>query len=83
MELTNVPAPQGVWTQVYDGTAESVIAISGTEAYICQSTAAPDEDLIGLPFSGMSLTQYIYRATSGTPVYVKPLNADAIIIVNA
>ncbi|EMN3922134.1 hypothetical protein REJ49_004996 [Citrobacter farmeri] len=83
MQLLNVPAPKGVWTQVYDGTAESTIAISGTEAYICQSTTAPDEDLIGLPFTGMSLTQYIYHASSGTPVYVKPLNADAIIIVNA
>ena len=82
MELLNVSAPKGLWTQVYDGTAEATIAISGSEAYICQSTAAPG-NLIGLPFSGNSLTQYIYHASSGSPVYVKPLNADAIIIVNA
>ncbi len=82
MQLLNVPAPKGVWTQVYDGTASATISISGTEAYICQSTSAPGS-LIGLPFSGSSLTQYIYHASSGTPVYVKPLNADAIIIVNA
>lgn len=83
MELTNVPAPVGVWTQVYDGTAEANVAISGTEAYICQSTAAPGDDVIGLPFVGGSITQYVYHSTTGSPVFVKPLNADAIIIVNA
>ena len=83
MELTNVSAPVGEWTQVYAGTVASTIAISGTEAYICQSTNAPDDDLIGLPFVGGSISQSIYHAVSGTPVYVKPLNADAIIIVNA
>jgi hypothetical protein len=83
MQLLNVHAPVGVWTQVYDGTADATISISGTEAYICQSTTAPAANLIGLPFSGSSLTQYIYHSSTGSPVYVKPLNADATIIVNA
>lgn len=84
MQLLNVSAAAGVWTQVYDGTAASVISISGNEnCQICQSTSAPATNLIGIPLIGGSLTQNFFRAVSGTPVYVKPLNAAVTVIVNA
>lgn len=83
MQLTNIAAPAGVWTQVYDGTSDATIAIIGDEAQICQSSTAPSVGLVGLPFIGKSLTLSTYHATSGSPVYVKPLNAAATIIVNA
>lgn len=83
MQLLNIAAPAGVWTQVYDGTSEATIAIIGDEAQICQSTAEPTTGLIGLPFDGRSLTLSTYHSTSGAPVFVKPMNAAATIIVNA
>ena len=83
MQLLNISAPKGVWTQVYDGTADATVAISGSEAQICQSTSVPNVNLIGLPFIGGSLNLSLYHVTAGAPVYVKPLNAAATIIVNA
>ncbi|BAP28952.1 hypothetical protein [Edwardsiella phage GF-2] len=83
MQLLNIVAPKGIWTQVYDGTADATVAISGSEAQICQSTAKPDLSLVGLPFIGGSLNLSLYHVTAGAPVFVKPLNADATIIVNA
>ncbi|ELM3659790.1 hypothetical protein RYR38_003253 [Edwardsiella piscicida] len=83
MQLLNVLAPKGVWTQVYDGATPATVSISGTEAQICQSTTAPDEGLIGLPFIGGSLGLVLYHLPSGSPIYVKPLNSDATIIINA
>lgn len=84
MQLLNVSADAGIWTQVYDGTANSTIAIIGNEnCQVCQSTAAPATNLVGLPLIGCSQTQNTFHAVSGTPVYVKPLNAAVTVIVNA
>lgn len=84
MQLLNVSAAAGVWTQVYDGTAVSVIAVTGNEnCQVCQSTTPPATNLIGIPLIGGSPTQNLFRAVSGTPVYVKPLNAAVTVIVNA
>lgn len=82
MELLNVQVTKGGWTQVYDGTAAAVIAVSGCTGEVCQSTTAPDDALVGLPIDSMSVNRYIYNSTAGAPVYVKAYD-DGLVIVNA
>lgn len=84
MTLTNVPVAVGVWTQVYDGTAASTIAVASLEiCQVCQSTSAPDNSTVGLPLIGGAAYNSIFNGVIGTPVYVKPMNKDTVIIVNA
>ena len=83
MQLLNVPAPEGVWAQVHDGSMIATIGISPGYAYVCQSATQPAPGLIGFPLINREVEVISYVATVGDPVWVKALGYDLTAIINA
>jgi hypothetical protein len=89
MELLNpvIEVPD-VWTQVYTLAPTATISITGGWGNICQSSTAPDNDLIGLPifpFNSEMPNGSAYTVTEAdvSPVYIKALKVPMKVIVNA